>query len=62
MDELWCVGFGEELGDFLEESLAFGVAVGAEARGDGVQVAVVVAGMAAEFVGAGGWQSAENFG
>ena len=36
--------------------------MGAEAGGDAVEVAVVVAGVAAEFVGAGGWEGAQDFG
>jgi hypothetical protein len=56
VDELGWVGLGEDedAGEFGEEGFAFEVAVGAEAGGDAVEVGVVVAGMAAEFVGAGG--------
>ena len=43
-----------------EQGFAFDVAVSAEARGDAIEVGIVIAGVAAEFVGAGGWQRGEN--
>jgi hypothetical protein len=41
----------EEFRDLAEESFSLDVAVGAEASGDGVEVAIIVAGVAAELVG-----------
>ena len=53
-------GVGEDLGDFGEESFALGVALGAEAGGDTVEIAIVVSGVTAELVGAGGWKRREE--
>ena len=49
-----------DCGDFGEQRLALDVAMGAEAGGDAVEVAVVVAGMAAEFEGALGGHGVKN--
>ena len=61
MDKCGRVGVGEDSWDFAEESFALGVAVGAEAGGDAVEIAVVVAGVAAELVGAGGRERARTW-
>ena len=45
---------------FGEEGVAFDVAMGAEAGGDAVEIAVVVAGMAAELEGSVGGHGVEN--
>lgn len=60
VDELGWVGLGEDARDLCEERLALGVAVGAEAGGDAIEVAVVVSGVTAEFMGASGWKGSEN--
>jgi hypothetical protein len=60
--ELGWGGLGEGAGDLGEEGCAFDVAVGAKAGGDAVEVGVVVAGMTAELVGAGGREGAEECG
>ena len=52
VDELRGVWMQGECGDFGEQGAALDVAMGAEAGGDAVEVAVVVSGMAAEFEGA----------
>jgi hypothetical protein len=52
IDELRGVWMQCECGDFGAEGVALDVAMGSEASGDAVKVAVVVAGMAAEFEGA----------
>ena len=52
VDELRGVWMQGECGDFGEQGVALDVAMSAEPRGDAVEVAVVVAGMAAEFEGA----------
>ena len=49
VDELRGIWMQGECGDFGEQGVALDVAMGAEAGGDAVEVAVVVAGMAAEF-------------
>ena len=49
-----------DCGKFGEESVALDVAMGAKAGGDAVEVAVVVAGMAAEFEDALGGHGVKN--
>ena len=50
-----------EGGNFCEQGFALDVAVGAEAGGDAVEVGVVVAGVAAEFVGSCVGEGLEDF-
>ena len=52
VDELWSIWMQGDCGQFGEQRIALDVAMGAEPSGDAVEVAVVVAGMAAEFEGA----------
>jgi hypothetical protein len=50
-----------DCGDFGEQGIALDVAMGAEAGGDAVEVAVVVARMAAELKGSLGWNGMQDF-
>ena len=61
VDEMRRVWLRCESGDFGEEGVAFDVAVGTEAGGDAVEVAVVVAGVADEFKRAFGGDGVEYF-
>ena len=58
VDELGGVGLREDLRDGFEEGVAFDVAGATEAGVDGVEVAIVIAGMAAEFEDAFGGEGA----
>ena len=60
VDELRGVWMQGECGDFGAEGVALDVAMGAEASGNAVEVAVVVAGMAAEFERALGGHGVED--
>ena len=62
VDERGGVCAGEGLGNLAEQGLALDVAVGAQARGDAVQLAIVVAGMATELVGPSGRKRVQNLG
>ena len=62
MDEFGGVGLGEDFWNCFEEGVALDVAGAAEAGVDCVEVAVVVAGMAAEFEDAFGGKGVEGFG
>jgi len=62
VDEQGSVWAGENSRNLAEQGLALDVAVGAQARGDAVEVAVVVTGMAAELVGPSGRKRAQNLG
>src|ERR1700730_14081779 len=61
VDELRGIWMQGECGDFSEQGVALDVAMGAEASGDAVEVAVVVAGMTAEFEGALGGHGMQDF-
>ena len=60
VDESRSIWMQGECGHFGEEGIAFDVAMSAEASGDAVEVAVVVAGMADEFEGAIGRHGVED--
>ncbi len=60
VDELRSIWMQGECGHFGEKGVAFDVAMGTEASGDAIEIAVVVAGMAAEFEGAIGGHGVEN--
>ena len=60
VDELRGVWMQGNRGDLGEEGVAFDLAMGAEACGDAVEVAVIVAGMADEFEGSGRRECGED--
>ncbi len=51
---------GQEFGEFGLQGLPFNFTGSAEAGGDAVEIAVVVAGVADELEGAGGWEGVEE--